>query len=290
LGGIEVGSLFEEQKVFDVVVWGAPRTRHSLTSVRELLIDMPGGGHVRLEDVAEVRVASALATINREAISRRIDVSFSVRGRALGSVARDVESALQQVEFPRESHAELLGGYAQRQAARLRTLIAGIVAVIGIYLLLQASFESWRLATLILVIVPWALAGGVLAAFVAGGGVISLGEFVGLVTILGIAVRNCIMLIRHYQHLEEKEGETFGPGLVLRGSREQVAPIVMTALTTGLALVPFVLFGDIAGHELARPMAIVVLSGLVTSTVLNLFVMPALYLRFGSSPEPVTSS
>jgi Cu/Ag efflux pump CusA len=244
-----------------------------------------------LEDVAEVRVASALATISREAISRRIDVGFNVRGRALGSVARDVESALQQVTFPRESHAELLGGYAQRQAARLRILIAGIVAVIGIYLLLQAAFESWRLAALILAIVPWALAGGVLAAFVAGGGVMSLGELAGLVTILGIAVRNGIMLIRHYQHLEEKEGETFGLGLVLRGSREQVAPIMMTAAITGLVLVPFVLFGDIAGHEIARPMAIVVLSGLVTSTVLNLFVMPALYLRFGgSSLEPGTSS
>jgi Cu/Ag efflux pump CusA len=288
LGGIQVGSLFEEQKVFDVVVWGTPGTRHSLTSVRELLIDVPGGGHVRLEDVAEVRVASALTTINREAISRRIDVGFNVRGRYLDAVARDVESALDQVAFPRESHAELLGGYAQRQAAWSRTLIAGIVAVIGMYLLLQAAFESWRLAALILVIVPCALAGGVLAAFVAGGGVISLGALAGLVTVLGIAVRNCIMLIRHYQHLEEKEGETFGLGLVLRGSREQVAPILMTAFTTGLAFVPFVLFGDIAGHEIARPMAIVVLSGLVTSTVLNLFVIPALYLRFGSSPEGKT--
>ena len=291
LGGIQVGSLFEEQKVFDVVVWGAPRTRHSLTSVRELLIDMPGGGHVRLEDVAEVRVASALATINREAISRRIDVGFNVRGRNLGAVARDVERRLGEIEFPRESHAELLGGYAQRQVARLRILIAGIVAVIGIYLLLQASFESWRLAALVLVTLPWALAGSVLAAFVAGSGVMSLGELAGLVTILGIATRNGIMLIRHYQHLEEKEGETFGLGLVLRGSREQVAPIMMTAAITGLVLVPFVLFGDIAGHEIVRPMAIVVLSGLVTSTVLNLFVMPALYLRFGgSSLEPGTSS
>jgi CzcA family heavy metal efflux pump len=288
LGGIQVGSLFEEQKVFDVVVWGTPGTRHSLTSVRELLIDMPGGGHVRLEDVAEVRVASALTTINREAISRRIDVGFNVRGRDLGSVARDVERRLGEVGFPRESHAELLGGYAQRQAVRLRTLIAGIVAVVGICLLLQAAFESWRLAALILVIVPWALAGGVLAAFVAGGGVISLGALAGLLTILGIATRNCIMLIRHYQHLEEEEGETFGLGLVLRGARERVAPIVVTAFTTGLAIVPFVLFGDIAGHEIARPMAIVVLSGLVTSTVLNLFVMPALYLRFGSSPERKT--
>jgi Cu/Ag efflux pump CusA len=283
LGGIEAGSLFEEQKVFDVVVWGVPGTRHSLTSVRELLIDIPGGGHVRLEDVADVRVASALTVINREAISRRIDVGFNVRGRSLDAVARDVESALEQVEFPRESHAELLGGYAQRQAAWLATLIAGVVAVIGIYLLLQAPFESWRLAALSLVTVPWALAGGVLVAFVLGGGVISLGEFVGLVMLLGIAVRNCIMLIRRYQHLEQQQGEPFGLGLVLRGSRERVAPIVMTALTTGLFLVPFAVAGNVAGHEIMHPMAVVVLAGLVTSTLLNLFVIPALYLRFGKS-------
>ena len=289
LGGIEVGSLFEEQKVFDVVVWGAPATRHSLTSVRELLLDLPGGGHVRLEDVAEVRVASALTTIHREAISRRIDVHFEVRGRGLGAVARDVESALHQVSFPRESHATLLGGYAQRQADRLRTLIAGIVAVIGIYLLLQAAFESWRLAGLILVVVPLALSGGVLAAFLVGGGVLSLGELAGLVTLLGIATRNCITLIRHYQHLEQ-QGEPFGLELVLRGSRERVAPVVMTAVVTGLALAPFAIAGNIAGHELAHPMAIVVLCGLVTTTLLNLFVIPALYLRYGGlKVEPGSS-
>jgi Cu/Ag efflux pump CusA len=243
-----------------------------------------------LEDVAEVRVASTLTAIHREAISRRIDVGFNVRGRDLASVALDIERRLEQVEFPRESHAELLGGYAERQAARQRILIAGIVALIGMYLLLQASFDSWRLAALILVIVPWALAGGVLAAFLAGGGVISLGELAGLVTILGIAVRNCIMLIRHYQHLEE-EDETFGPRLVLRGSRERVAPIVTTACATGLVLVPFAIAGDIPGHELAHPMAVVILAGLVTSTVLNLFVIPALYLRYGGArPEPDTSS
>lgn len=285
LGGIEVGSLFEEQKVFDVVVWGAPHTRHSLTSVRELLLDRPGGGHVRLGDVADVRVASSLTAIHREAISRRIDVSFDVRGRALGAVARDVGSAISQIRFPRESHAELLGGYAQQQAARVRILIAAITALIGIYLLLQAAVESWRLAGLILVVVPWALMGGLLAAFLVGGSTISLGELAGLLTLFGIAMHNFISLIRRYQQLED-EGETFGPELVLRGSRERVAPIVMTAVVTGLALLPFAVFGNVAGLEVGHPMAVVVLAGLVTTTVLNLLVVPAVYLRFRESrPE-----
>jgi CzcA family heavy metal efflux pump len=290
LGGIEVGSLFEEQKVFDVVVWGAPHTRHSLTSVRELLLDRPGGGHVRLGDVADVRVASSLTAINREAISRRIDVSFDVRGRTLGAVARDVESALDQISFPRESHAELLGGYAQQQAARTRILIAAIVALIGIYLLLQAAVQGWRLAGLILVIVPWALAGGVLAAVLVGGGEISLGALLGLLLLFGLAMHNCIATIRHYQQLEQ-EGEPFGPELVLRGSRERVAPIVMTAIVTGLALLPFAIAGNTAGLELGHPAAVVVLAGLVSATVLNLFVMPAVYMRNGGTKlEPDTAT
>ena len=122
--------------------------------------------------------------------------------------------------------------------------------------------------------------GGVLAAFFAGG-VLSLGSLVGLLTILGIATRNGIMMISHFKHLEEVEGETFGPGLVQRGARERIAPIMMTALTTGLALVPLAIAGNIPGHEIEHPMAIVILGGLVTSTVLNLLVVPSLYVRFG---------
>jgi Cu/Ag efflux pump CusA len=126
-----------------------------------------------------------------------------------------------------------------------------------------------------------ALVGGVLAAYVFGNGIISLGSLVGFFTILGIVARNGIMQISHFQHLEEHEGETFGPGLVVRGARERLAPILMTALTTGLALVPLIVTGNIPGQEIEFPMAIVIIGGLVTSTVLNLFVVPSLYLRFG---------
>jgi Cu/Ag efflux pump CusA len=135
---------------------------------------------------------------------------------------------------------------------------------------------------------PTALAGGLLAALL-GGGVLSLGSLFGFITVLGIAVRNGILLIKHYQQLEQQAGEAFGPDLVLRGSRERLAPIVMTACATALALVPFVLFGNIAGLEMIYPMAVVILGGLVTSLALNLFIVPALYLRFGASPVPATA-
>jgi Cu/Ag efflux pump CusA len=155
--------------------------------------------------------------------------------------------------------------------------------VIGIFLILLASFGSVRLATLAFVTLPMALVGGVLAAYYIGGGIISIGSLVGFFTVLGIVARNGIMMVSHYEHLERHEGMTFGPELVARGSRERLAPILMTALTTGLALVPLVLSGNLPGEEIEYPMSIVILGGLITTTLLNLFVLPSLYLRFGKA-------
>ena len=288
IAGSKVGEIYEEQKVFDVVVRGAPSTRHSLSSVRDLLIEVPSGGHVRLKDVAEVRVVPTPNTIKREAVSRRIDVGCNVRGRDLGAVARDIERTIQDIEFPREYHPEVLGEYAERQAAQKRMLALGLVAVLGMLFLLQASFQSWRLALLTLLTLPSALVGGVLAALVAGA-TISLGSLVGFITVLGIAARNAIMLLSHYQHLEQDEGEPFGVALVLRGARERLAPILMTAASTGLALVPLVVSGNLPGHEIEHPMAVVILGGLITSTILNLVVLPSLYLRFGNPPTSLNA-
>jgi Cu/Ag efflux pump CusA len=195
-------------------------------------------------------------------------------------VARDVQEKLKDITFAPGYHAELLGEYVERQAAQRRILIFAIAAVIAIFLLLQASYGAWRLAVLSFVTLPSALVGGVLAAY-AGGGIISLGSMVGFLTVLGIAARNGILLISHYQHLERYEGETFGPALVLRGSRDRLSPILMTTLATALALVPLVVLGDRPGHEIEHPMAVVILGGLATSTLLNLFLVPVLYLRFG---------
>ncbi len=239
---------------------------------------------MRLGDVANVRILPTPNLIVREHNSRRIDVSLNARGRDLGAVVRDVKQRLEGVKFPLGYHAEVLGEYEERQAAQGQLFGFGIAAGLGVFLLLQAAFGSWRLAALAFFTLPSALVGGVLAAF-AVGGVISLGSLVGFFTVFGVAARNCIMLINHYQHLEREEGEPFGPGLVLRGARDRLAPILMTALAAGLALVPLVISGDIPGHEIEHPMAIVILGGLVTSTVLNLFIVPSLYLRFGRKKD-----
>ena len=287
VSGIEVTDIHRDGKVYDVWVWSKPKARQSLTSIKELLIDTPKDFvHVRLDEVADVSVKPTPDSIEHEGLSRRHDVGANVRGRDLGSVVADVQRRLKDVKFPLGYRAEVLGEYAERQAAQRRLLTFSVAAVIGVFFLLLTSFRSWRLATLSFLTLPSALVGGALAVYLADG-VISLGSLVGFFTILGIAARNGIMMINHFQHLERHEGETFGPGLVVRGARERLSPILMTTLACGLAIVPLVIAGNIPGNEIEHPLAIVVLGGLVTSTLLNLFVVPSLYLRFGrSQPRP----
>ena len=282
--GEEIGDLFFGNKVYGVNVWTPPAARDSLSDIQNLWIDTPDGGRVQLKDVADVRIGGVPNVIAREDQSRKIDVSANVKGRDLGSVAADVEEALATVSFPLGYHAEVLGEFAERQAAQQSLLLAGSIAVIAIFFLLFTSFNNWRMTILTFFTLPWALVGGALAAYLSSG-IISLGSMVGLLTILGIATRNGIMMISHFQHLEEEEGEVFGPALVLRGAKERIAPIMMTALTTGLALLPLIIAGDIPGQEIEYPMAIVILGGLITSTLLNLLVVPTLYLHFGKARE-----
>jgi CzcA family heavy metal efflux pump len=284
LQGEEVGDIFLGGKTYDVNVWSTPETRHSLSDIENLLIDTPSGERVRLADVADVRIGAVPNVVEREGQSRKIDVTANVKGRDLGSVAEDVERTINSIDFPLGFHAEVLGEFAEREAAQRNLLLAGSIAVIAIFFLLYTSFNNWRLATLTFFTLPWALVGGLLAAYFSNG-VLSLGSLVGLLTILGIATRNGIMMISHFQHLEHEEGMPFGLDLVMRGARERIAPIMMTALTTGLALIPLAIAGDLPGHEIEHPMAIVILGGLVTSTLLNLLVVPTLYMRFGKSRQ-----
>jgi len=283
----KVGEVYEQQKIFDVVVWGSPQVRSSIESLRQVRINLPSGGDVSLGEVADVRIASTPNVVQREGASRRIDVSCDVKGRDLGSVARDIEAKVKALAFQREYHPEFLGEYAARQHSRNRLLALAALSILGIVLLLHADFRSPRLVALVLVSLPFALVGGVIATLLTGG-TLSLGSLVGFVTVLGIAARNGIMLVSHYRHLESEEREAFGRELVLRGSEERLAPILMTALATGLALLPIVIGGNRPGHEIEHPMAVVILGGLVTSTLLNLFLMPALYLRYGSKRKPTT--
>lgn len=280
VAGEEVGDIFRAGKAYDVVVWSTPATRSSVSAISELPIDTPSGTPVRLGDVAQVSVQPVPNLIQREGDSRRLDVAATVQGRDLGSVIGDVKKAVASVDFPQGYHAELLGEYQAQQDAQGRLASTALIAALAIFLLLQVSFRSWRLATLVFLTLPMSLVGGALAAYI-GGGIVSLGSIVGFFTVFGIAARNGILLINHCQYLEENEGETFGPALVLRGARERLSPILMTSLATALAVVPLVVLGDRPGHEIEYPLAIVILGGLVTSTLLNLFVVPSLYLRFG---------
>jgi CzcA family heavy metal efflux pump len=285
LSGITAGNLFEEQKVFDVVVWGAPEVRHSLSSIRELLIDTPDGGQVRLGDVADVRIRPNPTVIKHDAVSRYIDVTANVQGRSLGSVTPDVERRLQQITFPLEHHVEVLGEAAQRQSTERRVLSYAIAGVIALFFLLQACFGSWRLASLFFLLLPLALAGAVLVAVIRQEAM-SVVSLMGLLTVLAIAARSGILQIRHYQRLEQQEGEAFGPDLVLRGSQQRFRPTVMSILATALALTPLMIVGITSGLEIVQPLATIILGGLVTVTLLNLFVLPTIYLRFATRSRP----
>jgi CzcA family heavy metal efflux pump len=282
VAGVQVGSLFDKQKVFDVIVWGTPEVRSSVNSVRDLLIDAPGGGHVRLGDVAQTRIVASPAAVQHEGARTYLDVRASVSGRALTAVASDVERSIHGIRFPLEYHAEVLGDYARRESAQRRLFGVTAGAFLGIFLLLQAAFGSWRLAGLVVLTLVASVVGGVVVALASG--VVSLGSLIGLLAVFAIAARNSIMLVKRYQQLARQAGPALGPEVIRRGAQEQAVPIVGTALATGLFFVPFVVLGDLPGFEIVRPMAGVVLGGLLTSTFLSLFVLPAI---FGTSPEVV---
>lgn len=279
--GQEVTDMHIEGKVYDVFVWTSPSIRTDENAIGEFLIDTPYGGRVRLGEIADIRTVPTPNAIKHENSSRKIDVEGNVKGRDLGSVAEEVEERLEKLEFPVGYYAQLMGEYEEREAAQENLLTASIFVAIGIFLILHVSFGNWWLASLIFIALPAALVGGILASYL-GDGIISLGSLVGIITVLGIAARNGILLIQHYRHIEHVEGEPFGIDLILRGAAERLSPILMTTLCTAFALLPLVVAGSIPGHEIEHPMAVVILGGLITSTLLTLFIVPILYLRYGS--------
>src|SRR5687768_8443519 len=287
LQGVVVGNIFGEQKVFEVVVKGAPKVRQSVESVRNVLIDTPDGGHVRLEQVADVSIKPSPAVIRRDSAQRYIDVEANVTGRSLSAVATDVEDRLADSQFPLEYHAEVLEQTTTAQEIGLGRVVGfSIAALIAIFLLFQAAFRSWRLAGLAFLTLPVALVGGVLAALI-DGATLSLGALIAFLALLGIAARNGVMLIDRFQRLRlDEAAPAFGAELVRRGALERFAPTLTVAVATAAAVLPFVIMGNVAGLEIVNPMAIVMLGGLLTSTLLALFVLPVLYLRFGAGAEP----
>jgi CzcA family heavy metal efflux pump len=278
--GLVVGYLFKEQKIYEVVVWGAPEARKSLNNLRDIWVEKSDRTYARLSDVADVTIVATPTVIRHERVAPYVDVVANVSGRDPGSVVDEIEDRLEKIQFPLEYHPEILGEYAEWQSAQQRMLGVVIAAVIGIFLLLQACFRSWRLALIAFLALPASAVGGVLGAL-AGGGVLSLGSVVGFLAVLGIAARNGVVLIDHYQHLEAEEGVPFGLELVLRGTRERLSPILVSSAAIVAALLPIVVLGGSPGLEILQPMALVIIGGLIAATLVTLFVIPALYLVMG---------
>jgi len=281
LAGDTVGQFLRGLQPIDVVVWGNAASRADVAALRDLAIAVDGRVLTRLGDVAEVEIVPVPNAIAHDATTRKVDVLIDVTPDVdLARVSAQVASRVGALRLPFGHHAEILGEGAARTAARVRLFSIAALALAGIFVVLLADFRSSRLALMVFIGLPFALVGGVVAAAI--GGVVSLGTLIGLVAVVGIAARNGIMLVSHFRYLETKEGVPFGAELVVRGARERLCPILMTALATGLALVPVVAAGHTAGHEIEHPMAVVILGGLVSSTILTLLVTPALYAWLGA--------
>jgi len=241
----------------------------------------PDGGQVRVGDVADVRMVSSPTVIKRKDVSEAIDIGLDVDGRSTGAVADDVRHVLRTRSFPLEYHAELLNAYSERRSNHLTFLALCGAGMLGIFLVLQAALRSWLLASLALVLVPGALAGGVVAILV-DGNLVTLGSLMGFLAVFALAARHSVALLNRCQELKHDAGDAMSPDIVRRALRERIAPFAMTVVAAALVFLPFVVMGDVAGTEVVEPMAAVILGGLVTTIVVCLAVVPAIFLRFGS--------
>ncbi|MGI9434626.1 MAG: efflux RND transporter permease subunit [Geminicoccaceae bacterium] len=282
--GLTVGFIFEDSKIYDVVVWSAPEARNSLSALNNVLVEKSDRHHVRLGDVAEASIDMVPTVIKHHAIAPYVDVVANVDGRDLGTIGNEIEAKLDGMEFPLEYHPELLGEVVEQESARERIFGLTIASLIGIFLLLQACFGSWRLAFIGFLALPAAAAGGALATL-ASGGVITLGSIVGFFAVLGIAARHGVFLINHCQNLERNMGVEFGAELVARAARDRMLPILVSSLAMILALLPVLFMGAVPGLEIARPTAVVVIGGVIVSTLFTLLILPALYLSIGAKAD-----
>jgi Cu/Ag efflux pump CusA len=245
-----------------------------------LLIATPSGGYVRLGDIAKVTVTPFPTVITHEASSRSLDVTAEVSGRDLVSVMADVKTRVAGVAMPLEYHAEVIADVAQQQGADLRLLWVVLAALLGMFLVLQAAFGSWRAAALVFGALPLTLVGGALTGF-AVGGVWSLGGLLGFAAVFAVAVRVIVPLVHRYQHQDSDPDEAADGALVVRITGEQIGPVLLSVLGTAAVLLPLLVIGRVAGLEVLFPLAAVALGGLVTTTLVALVLVPALFVRFG---------
>jgi Cu/Ag efflux pump CusA len=280
--GRAVSRVMEGRASFDLVVRYAPDALADMETLRGTLVATPSGARVPLHALADIQRDRGPSAISRENVQRKIVVACNVAGRDLRGLVDDVRKAVtERVPMPKGYHVEYGGQFeSAAEASRTLSMLGGLV-VVGIFLLLLAALGSARDAALVMVNLPLALIGGVAGVWVAGG-VLSVASMIGFITLFGIATRNGLMMVLHIHHLVREEGVADPVEAVRRGATERLSPILMTALAAGLALIPLALGMGKPGSEIQAPMAIVILCGLVTSTALNMVVLPALYLRFGS--------
>jgi CzcA family heavy metal efflux pump len=279
--GKEVGQILEGQVSFPLIVRFQTGPIEQLQQVRELLIDSPLGPRVPLGSIATIREDRGPNFITREAVQRKIVVQCNVAGRDLRSVVNDIQKQIAStVPLPQGYRVEYGGQFESEASASNRLLLLSGFVIVGIVLILMTAFKSFQDALVIMLNLPFALVGGVAGVFLSGG-TLSVASIIGFITLFGIATRNGIMLVSHVRHLMEVEGETYLRRAVLRGASERVSPILMTALAAGLALIPVALGAGKPGSEIQAPMAMVILSGLFTSTLLNMIVIPSVLSRVG---------
>ena len=283
LSGIEVGNLFQDQKIFEVVVQGTPDVRRSVDDVESLLIDRPNGEQVRLAEVADVNLTSSPPVIQHESVSRKVDIGIDVAGRNVDEVAGDIDDLLKARNFPLEYHGELLEDFEDQRGQRFTFVAVSLAVLMGVFLILQAAFNSWRLAAMGMVTLPAALVGGVVSTVVFDHSV-TIGSLVGFVAVFGLATRHLIALVRRAHDREDLDGEQFGRALVLHAARDRFAPTFTSLVAVGAVFMGLVVAGGGAGREIVHPMAVVVVGGIVTSAIVSLLLAPVLYLRFGARP------
>lgn len=280
-GGKVISQILDGQKTFDLVLRAVAADRENLENIRNTQIHTPDGTLIPLESIAHIEYEKAINAVSHDNGQRRIVVSANVQGRDLGSTVKEIQQQVaEKVHLPQGYFLQYGGQFeAQKSASQLIALLS-VFAVLGIFLVLYAHFRSWRIALQVMLNIPLALIGSVAAVWLTGG-TFSVATLVGFITLTGIASRNGIMMISHYLHLMEHEGEQFDRQMIIRGSLERLAPVLMTALVAALALIPLTLDAQAAGKEILYPVATVILGGLLSSTLLDTMVTPAVFWLWG---------
>ena len=288
LAGEAVSQVYEKGKSFDLTVRVKDNLRDEMEKIRNLMIDTGDGQKIPLNYVAEIRSAMGPNTISRENVKRKIVISTNVADRDLRSVVNDIQAQVDaQIKLPEGYHIEYGGQFESEQAASRTLALTSFMSIVVIFLLLYHEFRSMKESAIILINLPLALIGGVFALLITTGEV-SIPAIIGFISLFGIATRNGMLLISHYNHLQQEEGYGVYDS-VIRGSLDRLNPILMTALSSALALIPLALSGDLPGNEIQSPMAKVILGGLLTSTFLNGFIIPIVYLMMHHNQQPKTS-